>query len=326
MDNSPDKLAIIVGPTASGKTAVSVRLAQLLNAEIISGDSMQVYRGMDIGTAKISAAEMAGVPHHLLDIRSPREGFSVADFRDEAQAAIKQISERGHLPLVVGGTGLYISSLINPYLFPHNTARDDDFRARKLAELQTFGAEYLHGRLAEVDAQAARRIHAKDHYRVIRALEVFEKSGQTISEIQAKSQKTPSPLYQTAICGLMLRRELLYPRIEQRVEQMIDQGLVEEVKRLLAAHVPPNATSMQGLGYRHIAAYLRGICTFTEALAMLKRDTRRFAKRQYTWFKRDARIKWFDVESYMDHGHDPCTETLAREMAAWIKRELSLGH
>jgi len=321
--NSPDKLAIIVGPTASGKTAVSVRVAQLLQAEIISGDSMQVYRGMDIGTAKISLAEMAGIPHHLLDIREPHQSFSAADFRDCAQAAISQISARGHLPLVVGGTGLYISTLINPYLFPHNSARDDGFRARAVAELQAYGAEHLHSRLALVDAQAARRIHPHDHYRVIRALEVYAKSGQTISYIQAASQENFAPLYHTAICGLMLRRELLYARIERRVEQMIEQGLVEEVKRLIAAGAPLSATSMQGLGYRHIAAYLRGICTFAEAMNMLKRDTRRFAKRQYTWFKRDARIRWFDVENYLDHDHQPQTENLAQDMAAWIRKELS---
>lgn len=325
--NAPkDKLAIIVGPTASGKTAASVRVAQLLQAEIISGDSMQVYKGMDIGTAKITPGEMGGVAHHLLDIRQPREEFSAADFREEAALAIRQISERGRLPLVVGGTGLYISTLINPYLFPQNTAKDDSFRASALCEARQYGDEHLHRRLALLDPEAAGRIHPHDHHRVVRALEVYAQSGRTISEIQAQSRQNSPPAYQTAICGLYLARELLYPRIEQRVEQMVRQGLVEEVQGLLDAKVPISAVSMQGLGYRHIAAYLRGICTLNEALALLKRDTRRFAKRQYTWFKRDARIKWFDVETYLNSDHYPHTEKLAMDMAAWIRRELGEVH
>jgi len=319
-----DKLAIIVGPTASGKTAVSVRVAQLLKAEIISGDSMQVYRGLDIGTAKIKPAEMGGVAHHLLDIRDPKEDFSVADFRIEAMAAISQITARGHLPLIVGGTGLYIASLLNPYLFPPDTERDDDFRFRMQQIAREQGDIYLHRRLAQIDSVAAERIHPHDHYRVVRALEVYEQTGRTISEIQAQSQNEHKTAYRTVIAGITMRRELLYPRIEQRIELMLTAGLVEEVKKLLNAGTPISATAVRGLGYRHIIAYLHGLCTYAEAITALKRDTRRFAKRQYTWFKRDTRIRWFDAEDYYGRGQYPQTEVLAQDMAAWFKRELDV--
>ena len=324
MNNDAVKLAIIVGPTASGKTAVSVRVAQLLKAEIISGDSMQVYRGLDIGTAKISPAEMGGAPHHLLDIRNPHEDFSVADFQEEAAAAIRLISARGRLPLLVGGTGLYIASLLNPYLFPPETERDDSFRAHMLQIAQKQGDLYLHRRLAEVDSAAAERIHPHDHYRVVRALEVYEQTGRTISEIQAQSQNAHQPAYRAAIAGLTLRRELLYPRIEQRIDEMLAAGLVKEVKGLLDAGIAESATAMRGLGYRHMAAYIKGLCSLDEAVATLKRDTRRFAKRQYTWFKRDPRIRWFNAEDYFQEGHFSQTEELAQDMTQWLARELEV--
>ena len=322
MEAGKEKLAVLVGPTASGKTAVSVRVAQLLNAEIISGDSMQVYRGLDIGTAKIEPIEMGGVPHHLLDIRDPKEDFSVADFREEAAKAIRHITKRGHLPLIVGGTGLYIASLLNPYRFPEEAKRDENFRARMRQAVRDQGDLYLHRRLAEIDAQAAERIHPHDHYRVVRALEVYEQTGHTISDIQAQSQSEYKPVYQTAVAGLTLRRELLYPRIERRIDEMMSAGLLEEVRYLLNAGVSESATAMRGLGYRHMVAYIQGLCTLPEAVTALKRDTRRFAKRQYTWFKRDTRICWFNVEDYFISNHYPHTEELARNMAAWFKQEL----
>ena len=319
-----EKLAVLVGPTACGKTAVSVRVAQLLKAEIISGDSMQVYRGLDIGTAKISAAAMGGVVHHLLDIRDPGEDFSVADFRTEAADAIRRINEQGRLPLIVGGTGLYIATLLNPYLFPPETERDDGFRAHMWQVALEQGDFYLHGRLAEVDSVAAERIHPHDHYRVVRALEVYEQTGRGISEIQAQSKREYKPTYSTAIAGLTLRRELLYPRIERRIDEMISAGLIEEVKGLLDAGVPENATALRGLGYRHMTAYLRGLCTLEEAVVNLKRDTRRFAKRQYTWFKRDTRIHWFDAEDYFEEARQPNLEALTQDMAAWFENELEM--
>jgi tRNA dimethylallyltransferase len=317
-----DKLAIILGPTACGKTAVSVRVAQLLNAEIISGDSMQVYRGLDIGAAKIRPAEMGGVPHHLLDIRGPAEDFSVADFRAEATAAIRRVSERGRLPLVVGGSGLYIASLLNPYLFPPHTERDGAFRALMRQMALEHGDLYLHQRLAEVDSAAAARIHPRDHYRVVRALEVYQQTGRGISEIQAQSQSEYQPAYRAALAGLWLRRELLYPRIERRVDEMLAAGLLREVQGLLAAGTPESSTALRGLGYRHLTAYLKGLCTYEEAVTALKRDTRRFAKRQYTWFKRDKRIHWFNAEDYGGGDQKEPTEELARDMAGWISGEI----
>ena len=323
MNSAVDKLAIIVGPTASGKTTVSVRVAQMLKAEIISGDSMQVYCGLDIGTAKIKPAEMGGVVHHLLDIRDPKENFSVADFRLAATTVIREISERGRLPLLVGGTGLYIYSLLNPYQFPPESEKDDAFRARMGQLAKERGDLFLHRRLAAVDSAAAERIHPHDHYRVVRALEVYEQTGHTISEIQAQSHSEHKPVYRTAIAGLMLRRELLYPRIERRVDEMMAAGLMDEVKGLLESGTPEHSTAMRGLGYRHMTAYLKGISTLEEAVATLKRDTRRFAKRQYTWFKRDARIRWFDAQDYFIGERYPHTDELARDIADFFEREFS---
>ena len=315
-------LAIILGPTASGKKAVSVRVAQLLDGEIISGDSMQVYRRMDIGTAKIKPAEMGGVPHHLIDILEPDAGYSVADFRAAARQLIDEITARGKLPIVVGGTGLYISSLTASYHFPEEVGRDDEFRNQLRQRLELEGAEKLHAELAACDPEAAARIHFNDHQRLIRALEVYQQSGQPISEFQRLSREEEAADYNLAICGLTWRRELLYPRIEQRIDAMIAEGLVEEVQALLAAGVPITAQSMQGLGYRQITAYLQGKCSPEEAIETLKRDTRRFAKRQYTWFKRDERIKWYNGEDYLTNNHYPQTEKLADEMATYIQRAI----
>ncbi|MCL1816859.1 MAG: tRNA (adenosine(37)-N6)-dimethylallyltransferase MiaA [Clostridiales bacterium] len=323
MADSRVKLAVLVGPTASGKTAISVRVAQLLQAEIISGDSMQVYRGLDIGTAKITAAEMAGIPHHLLNTRDPKDDFSVADFREEAAAAIGNISKRGNLALLVGGSGLYIASLLNPYLFMPDSGGDEGFRKRMRQLALEQGDSFLHQRLADLDSAAAGRIHPHDHYRVVRALEVIEQTGRSISEIQEQSQTDYQMPYQVVMAGLRLKRELLYSRIEQRVDEMLQAGLVNEVKSLLQAGITEQSTSMRGLGYRHLSAYIRGLCTLEEAVTTLKRDTRRFAKRQITWFKRDQRIQWFDVEDYFLHNQYPCIEELAQDIAKWFKREES---
>ena len=315
-------LAIILGPTASGKTAVSVRVAQLLDGEIISGDSMQVYRRLDIGTAKIQPAEMAGIPHHLIDILDPDDSYSVADFRLAAQNLITEITARGKLPIIVGGTGLYISSLTTSYLFPPASGQNSQFRAQLRQRLELEGSAVIHAELAACDPEAALRIHQNDHHRLIRALEVYQQSGRPISDFQRLSREEPAPAYNLALVGLTWQRELLYSRIEARVEAMINAGLVDEVQALLGAGVAPDAQSMQGLGYKQIAAFLQAKCSLEEATELLKRDTRRFAKRQYTWFKRDARIKWYDAENYLTSDHYPQTEKLAQEMAIYIQREI----
>lgn len=285
-------LLVLVGPTAVGKTALSLDIARTFDCEIISGDSMQVYRGMDIGTAKATPEERARVRHHLIDIRDPDEPFSVSDWQREAREAIADIHARGKLPFVVGGTGLYIESLCYGYAF-HEGGRDPAFRERMRAYVAAFGNEALHRKLAEVDPPAAERLHPNDVRRIIRALEVYEQTGRTQTEHHA-AQTRESP-YRLCLIGLAMERHKLYARIGERVDAMIRQGLVEEVKRLLACGFDDTMTAMQGLGYKEIAAHLRGELTLEEAADVLKRNTRRFAKRQLSWFRRMADIHWVDV-------------------------------
>ncbi|MCR2802904.1 tRNA (adenosine(37)-N6)-dimethylallyltransferase MiaA [Paenibacillus sp. SCIV0701] len=285
-------LLVLVGPTAAGKTALSVSIAKAWNAEIISGDSMQVYRGMDIGTAKIKEDEREGVPHHLIDIRDPEEAYSAADFQAEAGRAIQEIAGRGKLPFVVGGTGLYIESLCYNYQFA-DRGSDEAFRAEQEAFAEAHGPEALHAKLAEIDPRAAQRLHANDIRRVIRALEVYHTTGQTFSE-QQEGQRKVSP-YELVIIGLTMDRAELYRRIELRIDDMLQEGLVEEVRQLLERDLPPNAVPMQALGYKEIARYLRGECSYEAAVELLKRDTRHFAKRQLSWFRHMQDIQWIDA-------------------------------
>lgn len=316
-----DKVAVIVGPTAAGKTAVSLQVAEILGAEIISGDSMQVYRGMDIGTAKIRPAEMVGsggkiITHHLIDILSPDEPFSVADFQKISRQLIREINARGHLPLLVGGTGLYVNAVLEDYQFA--PAEDDqEFRQQKMAEAAEFGSARLHAQLQEVDPQAAQRIHANDLRRIIRALEVFQQGGQTISQQQSEQKK--ETLYQTAWAGINTGRELLYQRINQRVDGMLAEGFISEVEKLLQQGYHPGLNAMQGLGYRQMSAYLMGLSTKQEAVQLMKRDTRHFAKRQLTWFRRDGRIQWFEL------GEGEDKETMGHEIAAYLGRSLGIA-
>ncbi|WP_245600081.1 tRNA (adenosine(37)-N6)-dimethylallyltransferase MiaA [Paenibacillus harenae] len=271
---------------------MSLDIAKAWNAEIISGDSMQVYRGMDIGTAKIAPEEREGIPHHLIDICDPEEPYSAADFQAGAARAIGEIAARGKLPFIVGGTGLYVESVCYGYQFADNGS-DEAFRLAQEQYALEYGADALHERLAEVDPQAAERLHPNDRRRVIRALEVHHLTGQTFSGQQA-GQKKESP-YELCLIGLTMDRAELYRRIEQRVDLMMEMGLVEEVERLLARQLPPNAVAMQGLGYKEIAEYLHGNCTLEAAVERLKRDTRRFAKRQLSWFRHMKDIHWIDM-------------------------------
>ncbi len=290
-------LVILTGPTAVGKTALSIRLAKEIGAEIISADSMQVYKMMDIGTAKIMPDQMHGVPHHLVDCLMPDEPFNVVIFQQEAKKAISGIYERGHIPLVVGGTGFYIQALLNDVDFSEN---DDDpgyrHKLEALAETQD-GAGKLYDLLCQTDPEAAKAIHPNNVKRIIRALEYHQQTGERISEHNAlQRQKTSA--YNSAYFVLNMPRDLLYRRIEERIDQMMDKGLLEEVRRLKEAGYQRSLVSMQGLGYKQLLAYLDHEMTLDAATALIKRDTRRFAKRQLTWFRREADVEWFDKSAF----------------------------
>jgi tRNA dimethylallyltransferase len=286
-------LLVLVGPTAVGKTAISVGVARRLGAEIISGDSMQVYRGMDIGTAKITPDEMDGVPHHMIDIKEPDEPFSVAEFQARVDTLIREILGRGRLPMLVGGTGLYVRAVLQEYTFTEMEG-DPDLRERLAAEEARHGAGHLHRRLAAVDPTAAERLHPNDLRRIIRALEVFETTGVPISQTQTAGEAEPR--YDDLFIGLTMERDLLYGRIDMRVEQMLAAGLQHEVGRLLK-RFPPSTQALEAIGYREMVWHLRGLLTYPETAALIQRNTRRFAKRQFTWFKRDERIRWIDLAS-----------------------------
>ncbi|WP_226003175.1 tRNA (adenosine(37)-N6)-dimethylallyltransferase MiaA [Paenibacillus sp. BJ-4] len=292
---SKPKLLVLVGPTAVGKTKLSIEMARQFDAEIISGDSMQVYRHMDIGTAKISKQEMEGIKHHLIDIHEPEYPYSVAAFQEDCRRLIPDIHARGKLPFIVGGTGLYVESVCYEYQFSEVGA-DEAFRQEQLDYADQFGAEALHERLQAVDPESARRLHPNDRRRVVRALEIYHVSGTTLSS-QLASQKKESP-YQLCIVGLTMDRQMLYKRIEDRIDGMLDQGLVAEVASLMERGVRSDAISMQGLGYKEISSCLRGEVSLEEAVTWLKRDTRHFAKRQLSWFRHMKDIQWVDVTDF----------------------------
>ncbi|MGG4219966.1 tRNA (adenosine(37)-N6)-dimethylallyltransferase MiaA [Paenibacillus jamilae] len=292
---SKPKLLVLVGPTAVGKTKLSIEMAQQFDAEIISGDSMQVYRHMDIGTAKISEQEMKGIKHHLIDIHEPEYPYSVAQFQEDCRRLIPDIQSRGKLPFIVGGTGLYVESVCYEYKFSEVGA-DEAFRQEQLDYAEQFGADALHARLQAVDPESALRLHPNDRRRVVRALEIYHVSGTTLSS-QLASQKKESP-YQLCIVGLTMDRQMLYKRIEDRIDGMLDQGLVAEVTSLMERGVRSDAISMQGLGYKEISSYLRGEVSLEEAVTWLKRDTRHFAKRQLSWFRHMKDIQWVDVTDF----------------------------
>lgn len=253
---------------------------------------MQVYRGMDIGTAKATPEERRMIPHHLIDIRDPDEPYSVADFQAECKQAIHDITSRGKLPFIVGGTGLYIQSVVYSYEFS-GAGQDDAYREQLRQFAYQYGAEALHARLQEIDPESAARLHVNDTRRVIRALEIYHLTGETMTELLAKQQKESN--YHHCMIGLTMDRGLLYQRIEERVDLMLQQGLIEEVRGLLAQGYDPALISMQGLGYKEIIGYLLGEYTREHAVSLLKRNTRRFAKRQLSWFRHMPEIEWVDV-------------------------------
>lgn len=283
-------LIVICGPTAVGKTAAAVALAQRLDAEIVAADSRTIYRFMDIGTAKPLPEQRAAVPHHLLDIADPDEVVTLATYRALAAQAIAGIRGRGRLPLLVGGTGLYIRAVIEGFTIPP-VPPDPDLR-RTLEEAERREPGVLHTRLAAVDPAAASRVHPRNVRRLIRALEVYERTGRPISTLQRREQ----PAGPTLQAGLTMSREALYRAIDARVDAQLAAGLVGEVRGLLARGYGAERPSMQGLGYKEIIAHLEGRASLEEAAGTLKRNTRRFARRQYTWFRADPRIRWIDVD------------------------------
>jgi tRNA dimethylallyltransferase len=290
------KLIVIAGPTASGKTATSVALAKRIGGEIISADSMQVYKHMDIGSAKIMPDEMDGVPHHLVDILDPREQFNVNIFQTLAKEAMEGIYQRGHIPILVGGTGFYIQSITRDIDFSE-TKQDAAVREQVESFYRDNGKEALHEWLKDVDEAAALTIHANNVKRVMRGIEYYLLTGQKISQHNKEQQQKESP-YDLTFFVLNMDRELLYQRIDQRVDFMLEAGLVEEVQQLKVLGVIKGMTSMEGLGYKEIMAYLDGDTSLEEAVYILKRDTRHFAKRQLTWFRREKNVTWVNVDEY----------------------------
>lgn len=304
-------LIILTGPTAVGKTALSIRLAKAIGGEIISADSMQVYRGMDIGSAKITKEEMMGVPHHLIDVLEPDEEFNVTVFQKLAKAAVEEIYSRGNIPIVAGGTGFYIQALLNDIDFTEN-GEDTSIRDELEALAKEKGAEHLHGMLLAIDPESAEQIHANNIKRVIRAIEYYRQTGERISEHNKREREKESP-YDFLYYVVNTDRDILYQRIDQRVDEMIKQGLVQEVKELKDSGCTRNMFSMQGLGYKEILDYLQGECTLSEAVYLLKRDTRHFAKRQITWFKRERDVKWLNLPDF-NNDLDKVLETMIQEI------------
>lgn len=289
-------LIIITGPTAVGKTALSVRLAKAIGGEIISADSMQVYRHMDIGSAKIKKEEMDGVPHYLIDVLDPEEEFNVTVFQKMAKEAVEEIYSHGHIPIVAGGTGFYIQALLYDIDFTENG--EDTSMRMELEKLgQERGAEYLHNLLRDIDPDSAEEIHENNLKRVIRAIEYYRQTGERISEHNKREREKKSP-YDFLYYVVNTDRARLYKRIDRRVDLMLEQGLVEEVMHLKDMGLTRDMVSMQGLGYKEILDYLQGICTLEESVYVLKRDTRHFAKRQITWFKRERDVRWLNLPDF----------------------------
>lgn len=287
--SSQPKIVVICGPTGVGKTSFAIRLAQRFAGQIVGADSMQIYRHMDIGTAKPTAWQKAAVPHHMVDIVDPDEPFDAAAYWREARVVVDQLIAGGIAPFVVGGTGLYIKALV--FGMFASRAADRGIRQRLKRQLSREGAAAMHARLMACDAGAADRIHPNDGYRILRALEVIEGTGRPISD-HHRGHGFRQARYQVLAIGLALPRELLYARIEQRVDAMIAGGLLDEVRGLLARGYDAQLKAMQSLGYRHMVDYLQGRSDWDETLRTLKRDHRRYAKRQLTWFRADAGVNW----------------------------------
>lgn len=310
-------LVVLTGPTAVGKTKLSILLAKAINGEIISADSMQVYRGMDIGSAKIHPEEMEGVPHYLVDVLDPEEEFHIVRFQEMAHEAMETIYAHGHIPILVGGTGFYIQAVTREIDFT-SAGQDDGYRKELEQFAQEHGQEKLHERLAAVDPVSAQEIHANNVKRVIRALEFYHQNQIPISAHNQEQKERTSP-YDLTYFVLNAPRELLYQRIDQRVDEMMKEGLLDEVKRLKQSGCHRGMVSMQGLGYKEMLAYLDGEYSLEEAVRVLKRDTRHFAKRQLTWFRREPDVIWIRKEEF--DFQDPA---ILAHMLTYLNRERNL--
>ncbi len=294
MSGYKEKLIVIAGPTASGKTALAVELARRLDTEIISGDSMLVYKGLDIGTAKPGKKEMGGIRHHLIDILDADAGFNVTDFINLAKPVITLLNQQGRIPILAGGTGLYIKSLVEGYQF-NETSGDPEYREslQRLAEEK--GREYVFDMLRKVNPDAAERLHINNFRRIIRALEVYHLGGEQISE-----EKASELAYDVFAIGLGWERSILYERINRRVEIMIEQGLYNEVEGLLKNGISDSCQSMKGIGYKELLPAVRGEISLDEAADKIKQNTRHFAKRQLTWYRKMPYIRWYDAQAEAD--------------------------
>lgn len=304
------KIITIVGPTAVGKTSLSIDLARRFNGEIISGDSLQVYRGLDVGTAKVTIEEMAGIPHHLIDVREIHDSYSAADFQQEARLAIEDISQRGKLPIVVGGTGLYIQSLLWDYKLGREGEVDDTgLREKYESFAEENGNLALWQQLQAVDPLAAEKIHFNNRKKVIRAREVFELTGHSILEPKEQPQK----LYDSFMIGLNTNREILYQRINQRVDIMVAQGLLDEAEKLAGT---PEVQAAQGIGYKELFPYFAGNITLESALEEIKLHSRRYAKRQLTWFRNRMSVNWYDLVQQPETLHE-----IEDAIEKWLEEE-----
>lgn len=304
------KVIAIVGPTAVGKTSLSIELAKQFNGEIISGDSMQVYRGLDIGTAKVTAEEMEGIPHHLIDVRDVDKSYSAADFQKAARKAIQEISDRGKLPIIVGGTGLYIQSLLWDYkLGNEGELEGDSLRAKYEAFAEENGNLALWEKLQLTDPLAAEKIHCNNRKKMIRALEVFELTGHSILE----PKEQPKELYDSFLIGLNTDRSILYQRINQRVDLMVEQGLLAEAKNLAKN---PTVQAAQGIGYKEFFPYLSGGSSLEAALEEVKLHSRRYAKRQLTWFRNRMSVRWYDLIQQPEK-----IDEIKTEIATWLAND-----
>lgn len=293
-------LFILAGPTAVGKTAISINLAKNLKGEIVSADSMQIYKYMDIGSAKIKEDEKEGIPHHVIDFVEPSQEFSVVEFKNEATRAIDEITSNSKLPLLVGGTGFYIDSLIFNYDFA-NAYKDEAYREHLKALALEKGNEYVHSLLKDIDKESYKKLYPNDLKRVIRALEVYKLTGKTISEYNAEQDIYNIP-YNVYYFVLTMDRAKLYDRINRRVDIMIEEGLINEVIKLKNMGLTADMQSMKGIGYKEILYYLDGKITLDEAVEMIKKGSRNYAKRQLTWFRKDKRVIWIDKDTYNDDG------------------------
>ena len=308
-------LFILGGPTAVGKTEISIKLAQRLKGEIISADSMQIYKSMDVGSAKISKEEMRGVPHHLIDIIEPSEDFSVAEFKERAESAIEEITDSKKLPMLVGGTGFYINSLIYNYSFA-DTNKDEEYREylTKLAESE--GKEYVHSLLKDIDEESYNKLYPNDLKRVIRALEVYKVSGKPMSEFAAEQDILDIP-YNVYYFVLNMDRQKLYSRINSRVDIMMENNLIDEVIKLKEMGYNADMQSMKGIGYKEVLYYLNGEISRNEAVEMIKQGSRNYAKRQLTWFRKDPRVNWVNKDDF--DSDDEIVEYIASKLYSMKK-------